>query len=491
MAESLTAVQKLSNKYSKTYMQDFINILPLSIIASGIFISVLIEMYSKYSEEILPWFSIIMLISSAVSSIALINNTQVIYNGTLATGGNVYIFYFMFTMGAALTVFSSIDYIKKYGSYFGEYYILLLSSVLGMMLMAGAKDIFTIFMGLELMSVCFYVLAGINRKKSGANEASLKYFLLGAFATGIIVYGIALIFGTAQTTSIEIIVANFGVLSHNILFIAGMLLFIIGFSFKIAAFPFHMWAPDVYQGASTAVAGLMSTGGKAAAFSVLIIILSAVFPGNNVNVFRPYFAVIAALSMIYGSIVAISQTNIKRMLAYSSIAHAGYMCIGLAAGNYESVAGIIFYLAAYTFMNVGVFAVVAMIEGENDTNLELSGYIGLSRKNPKLAALMALFMFSLSGLPPFAGFFGKYYIFISAVEANLTWLAIVGIASSVISVYFYLRVIVLMYFSEPETEPAVVGGGYGVFSAVIAALLILVLGVFPGSLLSLITAYLK
>jgi NADH-quinone oxidoreductase subunit N len=238
-----------------------------------------------------------------------------------------------------------------------------------MMLIAGAKDLFMIFLGLELMSVCFYVLAGINRKRLTANEASLKYFLLGAFATGFIVYGIALIYGSAQTTSIDKITANFSTLTENALFVSGMLLFLIGFSFKIAAFPFHMWVPDVYQGSATTVAGLFSTGGKAAAFSAIIVTFFAIFGESVVNTFEPYLSVIAVLSMLFGSIVAIAQDDIKRMLAYSSISHAGYMTIGLAAGNYEGVAGIIFYLAAYTFMNLGAFGIVALIEGKDEKNL--------------------------------------------------------------------------------------------------------------------------
>ncbi|MGE5498646.1 MAG: NADH-quinone oxidoreductase subunit N, partial [Syntrophothermus sp.] len=327
-------------------MQDLYNILPIVLVAAGIFAAVVIEISTENSEKILPWFSALVFLAASVVSVLLMNNTGTVFNGMLASGGNVGIFQFIFNLGAFLIVLSSIDYIKKYGSYFGEYYILIMSSVLGMMVMSAARDIFMVFMGLELMSICFYVLAGINRKKHSANEASLKYFLLGSFATGFIVYGIGLIYGTAQSTSIAVIIANFPQLSHNILFITGLLLFLIGFSFKIAAFPFHMWVPDVYQGSATTVTGLMSTGGKAAAFSVLILMLGAVFPGTSANVFRPYFAVIATLSMLYGSIVAISQTNVKRMLAYSSISHAGYMSIGLASGNNESIAGIIFYLAA-------------------------------------------------------------------------------------------------------------------------------------------------
>lgn len=476
----------------QNHIQDIYNILPLILVGAGVFLSVVIEITSEKSDKVLPWFSVLVLLAASAYSLFSLNNTGTVYNNMLAYGGNVGIFNFLFTLAAALTVLSSMEYIKKYGSYFGEYYILILSSVLGMMMMAGAKDLFMVFIGLEQMSICFYVLAGINRKKSSANEASLKYFLLGSFATGFIVYGIALIFGTSHTTNIDTIITNFGMLTHNILFVAGMLLFLIGFSFKIAAFPFHMWVPDVYQGSATTVSGLMSTGGKAAAFSVLIIALGAVFPGSVANVFRPYFAAIATFSMLYGSIVAISQSNLKRMLAYSSIAHAGYMAIGLAAGNNESVAGIMFYLIAYTFMNLGAFGIIAMIEGENDSRLELDDYIGLSQRHPVLAALMALFMFSLSGLPPFAGFFGKYYVFISAIKADMTWLAILGVLSSVISVYFYIRVIVYMYFRDPEPAALPVhNNSKGVLAVIISALLVIGFGLFPGTLIDLITSYLR
>ena len=357
--------------------------------------------------------------------------------------------------------------------------------------MAGAKDLFMIFLGLELMSVCFYALAGINRKRLSANEASLKYFLLGAFATGFIVYGIALIYGSAHTTSISSIVTGFASLKGNILFIAGALLFLIGFSFKIAAFPFHMWVPDVYQGSSTTIAGLFSTGGKAAAFSAIIATLSAFFSNAQVhNLFEPYLAVIAVFSMLFGSIVAISQSNIKRMLAYSSIAHAGYMIIGLAAGNYDGIAGIIFYLSAYTFMNLGAFGIIALIEGENESNLDINSYAGLSSRKPFLAALLAICMFSLAGIPPFAGFFGKYYVFVSAIKAHLTWLAIVGVFSSAISLYFYLRIVVLMYFKDASEEISFAKSNTGLLAVVISVLLVIVLGIAPGTLISLISSFL-
>jgi NADH-quinone oxidoreductase subunit N len=471
-------------------MQELWNIFPLVIIGAGILISVLIEIYSKRGELILPWVSILIFFISGFYSLTTVNSVSVVFKNMLATGGNVHIFYFIFTFGAAIVAMLSVDYLRKSNAYFGEFYILLQSSVLGMMLMAGAKDLFMIFLGLELMSVCFYVLAGINRKRLSANEAALKYFLLGAFATGFIVYGIALIYGSAQTTSIDIISSRFTDLTGNILFVGGMLLYLIGFSFKIAAFPFHMWVPDVYQGSGTTVAALFSTGGKAAAFSAIIVTFFAVFGENVINFFEPYLAAIAVLSMLFGSIVAISQEDIKRMLAYSSISHAGYMTIGLAAGNYEGVAGIIFYLTAYTFMNLGAFGIVAIIEGKEETNLSISSYAGLASYHPMLAAMLSIFMISLAGIPPFAGFFGKYYVFIAAIKADLVWLAIVGVVSSVISVYFYLRLVVLMYFKESDSELSLSENNTGLLAVIVSVLLVIALGLAPGTIIDLITSFL-
>ncbi|MCF8241502.1 MAG: NADH-quinone oxidoreductase subunit N [Melioribacteraceae bacterium] len=463
---------------------EYLQILPFLILGLGIVISTLFEMYYKNSENFLPWFSAILFLVTGAIALTGLHDQTVLFGGMLAAGGKSAIFHFIFNLGAAIVVMSSVNYLNKYGANFGEYYILLQSSVLGMMMMSAARDIFMIFMGLELMSICFYVLAGINRKKASANEASMKYFLLGAFATGFIVYGIALIYGSAQTTSIDAIVNNFSALTDNVIFIVGFAILLIGFSFKIAAFPFHMWVPDVYQGSATTVTGLMSTTGKAAAFSVLIAIMTAIFSENIPNTFVDYFAALATLSMLFGSIVAIAQDNLKRMLAYSSISHAGYMLIGLSAGNESSVAGIIFYLAAYAFMNLGAFAVISVIEGENDSNTELNAYAGLNSKSPVMAFFMALFMFALAGIPPMAGFFGKYYVFIAAIEADLTWLAVVGVFSSAISVYFYLRVVVYMYFKESEYDFIIQKNNSGMFAVMVSGLLVLVFGILPDTLLT-------
>jgi NADH-quinone oxidoreductase subunit N len=472
------------------YLNEVYNIIPLIIIGAGIIISILFELYSQNGKTVLPWFSFLLFLGTGFYSLMTVENQSIVFQNMLSSGGITNIFYFIFNIGAALVCLLSIDYTKKYGINYSEYYILIQCSVLGMMMMAGAKNLFMIFLGLEVMSVCFYVLAGVNRKKEKAIEASLKYFLLGAFATGFLVYGIALIYGSAQTTSIDVITAGFAEYSSNIIFLVGILLFLIGFSFKIAAFPFHMWVPDVYQGAPTTITGLFSTIGKAAAFAAIIATLNALFSGESTSLFLPYLAVLSIFSMLFGSIVAIAQSNIKRMLAYSSISHAGYILIGLAAGTSTGVAGVVFYLSVYTFMNLAAFGIIALVEGENDKNLDINSYAGLGTKSPVLAALLAIIMFSLAGIPPLAGFFAKYYIFIAAIKSGLTWLAILGIISSVISVYFYLRIVVIMYFKESETDVVHSKSISGFFGVAISVLLVILLGIIPGSLLDLITSYL-
>ena len=472
-------------------LQELTHYYPLIIIGVGILISLTIEMFYNGSKKILPWFSIVMFLANAYYSLYSVHDQAYTASTMLAAGGIVNIFYFVFNFSAAVVVFISMDYIRKTGIYFGEFYILLQSAVLGMMLMASAMDLVVIFLGLEQMSICFYVLAGINRKKISSTEASLKYFLLGSFATGFIIYGMALIYGSTATLSLPEIFLAAKHLSGNILFFLGVLLFIIGFSFKIAAFPFHMWVPDVYQGAPTTVTALMSTAGKTAAFASLLVVLIPIIQAFDENLFRPFLSIIAVLSMVYGSIVAIVQTDIKRMLAYSSIAHAGYMLIGLAAGTDSGTTGIIYYLTAYSFMNLGAFGIVAYVEGIEETNLSIENYSGLSNQSPVIAALLSLFMFALSGIPPFAGFFGKYYVFISAIENGLTWLAIVGVLSSVISVYFYLRVVVLMYFRKQDAPITLINSKSSLLGIFISAIMVVLLGVLPGTFVELINLFVK
>lgn len=473
-----------------TNLNELYDILPMIIIASAILISLTLEMFSKRSESFISWISVLSFFTSGYLALYTAGNEKTLFSGMIAVGGNVHVFYFIFNFAAAIASLLSIDYIKKQNIYHGEYYILIQSAVLGMMCIASAKNLIMIFVGLELMSICFFVLAGFQRKKSKSIEAALKYFLLGAFATGFIVYGTALIYGTAHSLYLNDIIVKYPELSSNLVFIAGILFFIIGFSFKIAAFPFHMWAPDVYQGSPTTVTSFMATAGKAAAFSALLLILAPAMTFGNENFAAPVLAALSILSMFYGSIVALMQDDLKRILAYSSIAHAGYMIIGLVSGVSAGSAGIIFYLFAYAFMNLGAFGIISIIEEVNDANLSVNDYKGFANKNPMLAGLLSLFMLALTGIPPFAGFFGKYYVFISAINSGYTYLAILGVISSAISVYFYLRVIIYMYFGNEENNINAAYSSTAMLGVVISALLVIVIGIFPGPIIDLISSFL-
>jgi NADH-quinone oxidoreductase subunit N len=406
----------------------------------------------------------------------------------LLYGGYANFFAALFCFVSLFTVILSRNYFERQKYHRGEFYILLLFSTIGMMLIASANDLIIVFLGIELMSVCLYVLTGFMRTKERANEAALKYFLLGAFATGFLLYGIALIYGTVGTTNLTMIRNVFAVVSTNILFVIGAGLLLIGLAFKAAAVPFHMWAPDVYEGAPTPVAAFMSTGAKAAAFAAFITLFIRTFDfiGGQVN---ELLAVIAAASMILGNLVAIAQTNVKRMLAYSSIAHAGYMLAGIATGTLDGQVGVMFYLAAYAVMNLGAFAIIGLVEHEGDQNLLLDDYAGLSTSQPLLAVLMAIFMFALAGVPPFAGFFGKYYIFLAAIRAKMVWLAIIGVLTSLVSAYYYLRLVVLMFFREGRANVEIPPSKIVLTMIVVSALLVLLLGLFPSIIIQTVQRY--
>ncbi len=348
-------------------------------------------------------------------------------------------------------------YLKRMGIERGEYYSLILFSVTGMMLMAQAADLIVVFIALELLSIPLYVLAAFANTNAASEEAGIKYFLLGAFSGGFVVYGIALVFGATQTTAISEIAAVAQAGTANIpLMLAGSALILVGFGFKIAAAPFHMWTPDVYQGAPTPVTAFMAAGAKIAGFAALMRVFSTAFPSLAADL-TPVLAVLAALTMIIGNVVAVSQTNIKRMLAYSSIAHAGYILMAFVAfGNPEvaptAIAAAVFYLVTYALTNFGSWAIVIALEEAEGKGLELEDYAGLGRKKPLMAAAMTIFMLSLTGMPPTLGLVGKFYLFSAVIAADFYWLAIVGVLTSLISAFYYLRVVVIMYMKEGEPK---------------------------------------
>jgi NADH-quinone oxidoreductase subunit N len=463
--------------------QDILNTLPLSILLATAFGVILVEALSPKSEAASFWLSMVGLILAAWAALNGVTSNGEAYSGLLSTGGFADFFALVFVISGGLNLLLSRPYLPSRTEDRGEYYVLVLFSVAGMILMASATDLIVLFLGLELMSLSFYVLAGYTRKSLISNEASLKYFLLGAFATGFILYGAALVYGVTGSTALPFGIPA-GVDGGGVIFQAGLALLLIGLLFKIAAVPFHMWVPDVYEGSPTPVSGLMSTGGKAAAFSAIVLMFGPAFVPDSAHV-RDLLAIIAALSMITGNILALAQESIKRMLAYSSVAHAGYILTGIVAGNEQGATGVLFYLLAYTVMNIGAFGIVAAMEREGKT-CTYADCEGLGSGSPLLAGLLAFFMFSLTGIPPFAGFFAKYAVFSGAVAGGYTWLAVTGVMASLVSVYYYLRLVVVMYFGAQSSQPAPVNGSpFSYVALVLSALIVLLLGIFPSPILDL------
>ncbi len=389
----------------------------------------------------------------------------------------------IFLLGALLAGLLSLGYLGRERVQVPEYYLLLLFATVGMMFMGGSTNLVVIFLGLELMSVSVYVLAGIDRRSVFAAEASLKYFLLGAFASGFLLYGIALIYGATGTTDVTLIYARITALGleSNTMLLIGIGLLLIGFAFKVAAVPFHMWTPDVYDGALTPITAFMAAAVKAAAFAAMIrVLLQALGPAEVVWTEIVWW--LAAITMVVGNLIALVQRHIKRMLAYSSIGHAGYLLAAVAAGTELGAAAFLFYVLAYTLMTVGAFGVLAAAGRRGEREVRVDDLNGLARRRPWIAAAMTIFMLSLLGFPGTAGFIGKWYILSAAVEAGQGTLAVVLVGSTVISAGFYLPVIMAMYMKPPASETAhegtVLTGASRWVVAVLAAFLLL-FGVWP------------
>jgi NADH-quinone oxidoreductase subunit N len=387
-------------------------------------------------------------------------------------------FKYIFLVNLVLSILISLKYIQRERADHGEYYSLLLFATTGMMFMASASDFIVLYLGLELMALSTYILAGIKRHDIKSNEAAIKYFLLGAFSSAILLYGIALLYGQTATTNIYQIAEQLKLKETSPMVLLSMVLIIVSFSFKIAAAPFHMWAPDVYEGAPTSVTAFMSVGPKAAGFAVIGRVFYTTFQHLQAD-WTPILIFVAILTMAAGNILAVVQTNIKRMLAYSSIAHAGYMLLGVVAGQ-QGVSAMITYLYIYAFMNIGAFAVVILLEKGD----EISDYEGLSKSHPVVAALMLVFMFSLTGIPPTAGFIGKFNLFMAVVNAGYTWAAVVAVMFSSISAYYYLRVVRNMYMKELPGEAQALSPSPSLGLALaVAVLMVIAMGVVPSMII--------
>ncbi|MSM39758.1 MAG: NADH-quinone oxidoreductase subunit NuoN [Geobacter sp.] len=468
---------------------NFAAIMPEMILSVVAMVLLLINVFVPSEQKAyLGYMSLIGIIVTFVSVVSGWNSPQAGFNGAVLQDNFALFFKGIFLISAFLTILITDQYLQREECNWGEMYPLILFATVGMMLMASGTDLMTIFLGLEVLSVTLYILAGFNRNNVKSNEAGLKYFLLGAFSTGFLLYGMALTYGSTGTTRIagiaEQVMQNGSVLANPMLLV-GMLMMAVGFSFKVAAAPFHMWTPDVYEGAPTPMTAFMSVGPKAAGFAAFMRVLLVALPALRAD-WSMLLWVLAVLTMTVGNITALYQNNIKRMLAYSSIAHAGYVLVGFTAGNAVGTAGVMFYMLSYAFMNIGAFAIIVMVGKKGEDNNNVSDYAGFGFKHPVLGMCMSIFLFSLAGIPPAAGFIGKFYLFSGAIQAGYVWLAIIGVLNSAASVYYYLRVMVYMYMKDPTEEfdwlkvsPAIA------LCVILAVAGVLIPGIVPGTLLSL------
>ena len=461
-------------------------LMPELVIALTLLIVLVFDLFDSISKAVLGWVTIVG------AGIALWVSIQMHQAGTVGTQFNdmfkvdnfSLFFNIVFLVSTILVALISMSYLGKDDRKQGPYYLLILLATLGMMLMAAGNELIIVFLGLELMSLSLYVLASYFRDNPASSEAGMKYLLLGAFASAFFLYGIALIYGGAGTTSIPAIAEAITAANKSPLLLAGMFLLIVGFGFKVAIVPFHQWAPDVYEGAPTTIAAFISAGPKAAGFAAFLRIFMEALPSLQVE-WSGAVIVLAMLTMTVGNIVAIAQTSIKRMLAYSSIAHAGYVLIGLAAANNDGISSAMLYLLVYCVMNIGAFGAVILAKTEDGESLMISDYAGIGLRKPLLAMFMTIMLLSLAGFPPTAGFVGKFYIFKSAVQAGHIWLVIVGAINTAISAFYYLRVVVTMYMREPEEELSFASyPGTLVVGLVLAAIGVLLIGILPSLMLN-------
>jgi NADH-quinone oxidoreductase subunit N len=439
----------------------------------------------RESKGMLAVLSLVGLGLAAGEAVLLWGASESAFNESLVLDNFAIFFTLIFLLIAGLTILSSIQYVRQTGIHEGEFYALVLFATVGMILMAGANDLIVFFLGLETMSLAVYVLAGIWRADSRSSEAAMKYFIMGAFATGFLLYGIALIYGAAGSTNLNRIAAYLAEQPREwpLYLVGGGFLVLAGFAFKVGAVPFHFWVPDVYEGAPTPVTGFMSTAVKAAAFAAWgRILMHKLSPLDGDWVFPLW--VIAIGTMTLGNLLAITQTSVKRMLAYSSIAHAGYLLIAVVVGEEWGGLSLMYYILAYALMTVGAFAVLSFLAEGNNTRETYGDFAGLGFKRPFIALAMAIFMLSLAGFPPLAGFVGKFYLFRAAVNAGHLALAIIGVLNSLLSVIYYLRVVVAMYMEEGGAEGKSFGQAPYVYIAIAVALTgTIYLGILPATAL--------
>jgi NADH-quinone oxidoreductase subunit N len=468
-------------------LDDFYYILPEIVLTAGALLVLVADVLLPRGSRALAWITVGVLAATAISLAPFTQTDRLIANGLIAVDPFALFFKIVFLLAAAMTVLMSVDYLEVEGASPGEYYFLILCSTLGMMIMAGGVDLITSFIGLETMAVSFYILAGFIKPNQRSNEAAVKYFLLGAFSLGILLYGMSILYGLSGSTNFRTMAEIFAGRSGDPLLVLAVILIVAGMGFKIAAVPFHMWAPDVYEGAPTPVTAFLSVGSKAASFAMLLRIFVEALPSMTAD-WQLLFEVLAVVTMTVGNLAALTQSNLKRMLAYSSIAHAGYLLIGVVAGTQRGIAAMLIYLVVYAFMQLGAFAVIVLMRRRDMVGDELKDLSGLHFRNPLAAFAMLLFMLSLGGIPPTAGFMGKLWLFSAAIDAGYVTLAVIGVLNSAVSLYYYVRVVVFMYLkkettgSEPALSPALA------VTLAVAVAATLVLGVYPRQLFEIAEA---
>ncbi|HVZ20302.1 MAG TPA: NADH-quinone oxidoreductase subunit N [Vicinamibacterales bacterium] len=460
---------------------DFYYILPELVLTGGALVLLIADVLLPKRSKALGWIALLAL-GATLAALAPFTSTHVeVAHGLLAVDRFALFFKIVFLGAAGITVLLSMKYLEIEGVSPGEYYFLILCSTLGMMVMASGIDLISIFIGLETMAVSFYILAGFIKPNPRSNEAAVKYFLLGAFSLGILLYGMSFMYGLSGTTSLRSMATLFVGQERDPRLVLAVILVVAGVGFKIAAVPFHMWAPDVYEGAPTPVTAFLSVGSKAASFAMLLRIFLEGMPSLSVD-WRILFEVLAIVTMTVGNLAALTQSNLKRMLAYSSIAHAGYLLIGIVAagaGYTRGVTATLVYLFIYAFMQLGAFGIVILMRRQDAIGDELKDLSGLYQRRPVAAFAMLLFMLSLGGIPPTAGFMGKFWLFGAAIEAGFVWLAVIGVLNSAISLYYYIRVVVFMYLKSDSTGSEPVFSPSLALAVGVAVVATIVLGVYP------------
>jgi NADH-quinone oxidoreductase subunit N len=468
-------------------MSEYLAVVPLICVWFGGILAMLAEAFRSPGERMpMETIAIGVLLTAGATAGLIWGRGAVSFGVVAADNFGLFVTLVLVVVGI-LTVLLSKQVLERDGINAGEYYAVTLFAIGGMMLMATATDLLVIFIALEILSLSVYILTGIRRESKAGAEAAFKYFLLGAFSSAFFLYGIAFTFGIAGTTRLdEIVVVMSGLTaSSSVLSYIALGLLLVGFAFKVSAVPFHMWTPDAYEGAPAVVTAFMSAGVKAAAFAAFVRVFMSAFVGLQPQ-WEPVIWMLSAASMILGVVAGVVQRNVRRMLAYSSIAHAGYLMMAMAAGNETGKGAILFYLLTYALTSVGAFGITALVATRDSTNDDLADWAGLGSRQPLLAFLMAIFLLSLGGFPPTAGFVGKWYLFGAAVSAGDYGLAIIGVLTSVVSVFFYLRVVVMMYMSDdPSTAPATTPTIASICALAVPTFAIFYLGLLPSRFLEL------